>query len=125
MAFVRAGVPSLRVPHLQRPILCLRGVYRLEPLVTCVRISAYCEQVDVPVTDPRHLERKDRRKMIDGSSARVGRVFPYENLSLFLFFFANSPAVSFFAFLFGLQGSFRCSAVVQFTCSAGQKQVFP
>lgn len=55
LTLVDAGVPQLGVPDLQRPVLGLRGVGGDEALVGGVRVPADCQQVDVMMSDPRHL----------------------------------------------------------------------
>jgi len=57
LALVHARVPALRVPDLQHPVLEVRRVDGLEPLVTRVRVAADGEQMQVSVPDPRHLQQ--------------------------------------------------------------------
>lgn len=56
LALVDAGVALLRPLDVQRPVVRLRRVRRLEPLVRRVRVAAHRQDVQVAVPDPRHLE---------------------------------------------------------------------
>lgn len=62
LALVCSRVLSLRVAYPEGPVLRVRGVDRLEPLITCVRVPAYRQQVDVLVSDPGHLRQTYRLK---------------------------------------------------------------
>lgn len=42
LALVHAGVPLLRPLDVQRPVVRLRGVRGLEPLVRRVRVASHC-----------------------------------------------------------------------------------
>lgn len=55
LALVNATVPMLRILYLQRPVLGLGGMDHAKSLVVRVRVTANREQMDVPVSDPRHL----------------------------------------------------------------------
>lgn len=57
LTLVDAGVAMLRVLDLQAPVFRVRMVYRPEPLIGSVRVAADRQQMDVPVTDPRHLQQ--------------------------------------------------------------------
>jgi hypothetical protein len=57
LALVDAWVSVLWVLDLQGPVFTVRVVYSTEPLVTCVRIPAHREQVDVAMSHPRHLQQ--------------------------------------------------------------------
>lgn len=56
LAFVDSRVSDLWVLDLERPVLAGRLVNRPEPLVTGVGVSAHSQQMDVPMSDPRHLK---------------------------------------------------------------------
>lgn len=56
LTLVNTGVLLLRVADPETPVFRVRGVDRLEPLVTGVRVPAYSQQVDVPVSHPGYLE---------------------------------------------------------------------
>lgn len=55
LALVDSGVALLRPLHMQRPIVGVRRVHRLEPLVGRVRVPAHCQDVQVAMSDPRYL----------------------------------------------------------------------
>lgn len=52
LALVDASVALLRPLDLQRPVVGLRRVRRLEALVRRVRVTAHRQDVQVAVTDP-------------------------------------------------------------------------
>lgn len=58
LALVDAGVPVLRILDLQHPVVRLGHMYRPEALVVRVRVPADRQQVDVPVSHPRHLQMR-------------------------------------------------------------------
>lgn len=58
LTLVDAGVSLLRPLDVQRPVLGLRGVRRLEPLVWSVRVPAHSQDVQVTVTYPWNLPTK-------------------------------------------------------------------
>ena len=58
LAFVDAGVPVLGILYLQHPVVRVGVMYRPEALVVRVRIPADRQQVDVPVSHPRHLQSR-------------------------------------------------------------------
>lgn len=58
LALVDAGVALLSPLDVERPVVRLRRVGRLEPLVARVRVPADGEDVQVAVTDPRNLLTK-------------------------------------------------------------------
>lgn len=55
LTLVHALVLALRVPYPQRPLLSVRGVHRLEPLIRCVRVPAHGQQMDITMSHPGHL----------------------------------------------------------------------
>lgn len=58
LAFVDAGVPVLGILYLQGPVVRLHVVHGPEALVVRVRVPADGQQVDVPVSNPRHLQSR-------------------------------------------------------------------
>jgi len=52
LTLVCAGIPPLRIFHLQRPVLRVREVRRDESLVGRVRLDAHREEMDIPVPHP-------------------------------------------------------------------------
>jgi hypothetical protein len=56
LTFVDAGVSFLRPLYLQSPLVIVSMVIRLEALVASVRVASNCQDVNVPVSDPRHLK---------------------------------------------------------------------
>ena len=61
LALVDAGVSELGVPDLQRPVLGLWGVGGHEALVGGVRVPADRQQVNVVMSDPRHLRVRKKQ----------------------------------------------------------------
>ena len=61
LTFVQSGVSGLREFDLQRPVLGRTRLDNAEPLVGRVRVSTDRQDVDVTVSDPAHLKRKQRR----------------------------------------------------------------
>lgn len=55
LAFIDSGVPFLGPLYLQRPVVDVFVMRRLESLVGCVRVAADGEYVNVPVPYPRNL----------------------------------------------------------------------
>lgn len=64
LTLVRSRVLPLGVAYPEGPVLGVRGVYRLEPLVTRVRVPAHRQQMDVLVSDPGHLRQSYRLKYL-------------------------------------------------------------
>lgn len=77
LALVDTSVFLLRVADPETPVFCVRGVDRFKPLVAGVRVPAYSQQVDVPVSHPGYLEPVSRC-----SQFQSGRAFG--NPSLYL-----------------------------------------
>lgn len=64
LTLVCSRVLPLGVAYPEGPVLGVRGVYRLEPLVTRVRVPAHRQQMDVLVSDPGHLRQIYRLKYL-------------------------------------------------------------
>lgn len=58
LALVDAGVPVLGILDLECPVFGLLLVDGTEALVARVSVPSNCEQMDVSVSHPRHLEQK-------------------------------------------------------------------
>lgn len=71
LTLVHAGVSPLGIPHLERPVLRLRGVDGLKPLVTGVRVPADSEEVDVPVPHPGDLKQRERKNDNSNPDSRL------------------------------------------------------
>jgi len=56
LTLVVPSVPLLGPLDLQSPLFVLAVMDGLEPLVTGVSVATHGQNVDVPVTNPRHLQ---------------------------------------------------------------------
>jgi len=52
LALVQARVPPLRVPHLQRPIICRWLVDGQKPQVTSIGVTTDGQQMNIPMPNP-------------------------------------------------------------------------
>lgn len=62
LTLVYPAVTMLRILYLQRPIVRLTLVNSSETLVTRVRVTTHSQKMNVPVTDPGHLECHLKKK---------------------------------------------------------------
>uniref|UniRef100_A0A1B6DWP6 Uncharacterized protein n=1 Tax=Clastoptera arizonana TaxID=38151 RepID=A0A1B6DWP6_9HEMI len=53
LTLVHSRVLPLRITYPEGPVLSVRGVDGLKPLVTGVRVTPHCQEVDVTMSDPR------------------------------------------------------------------------
>ena len=52
LALVDARIPGLGIFDLQRPLICSPFVDGLESLITSVRVSGHCQDVDISMSNP-------------------------------------------------------------------------
>ncbi|KAG5899918.1 hypothetical protein JTB14_002470 [Gonioctena quinquepunctata] len=57
LTLVHAGVSVLRILDLQNPVLRVRLMNGPKPLIARVSVASHGEKMDVPMSNPRHLQR--------------------------------------------------------------------
>lgn len=58
LAFINSRVFSLWISYSEPPVLSVRGMRCLEPLIRCVRVSPNRQQMNVSVPHPGNLQMK-------------------------------------------------------------------